>query len=72
MGANQAARHVPAYATALMQRYAAEMEALRSHPAPAPTPTLTPTRARVRPDRPVPGWLLGTRYVHHAQPHVRV
>ena len=29
MGANQAARHVPAYATALMQRYDAEMGAVR-------------------------------------------
>ena len=37
MGANQAARHVPKYATALMQRYAAEMEALRS-PCPCPYP----------------------------------
>ena len=29
MGPNQAARHVPAYATALMQRYDAEMQAVR-------------------------------------------
>ena len=29
MGPNQAARHVPAYATALMQRYDAEMGAVR-------------------------------------------
>ena len=29
MGANQAARHVPAYATALMQRYDVEMGAVR-------------------------------------------
>ena len=37
MGANQAARHVPKYATALMQRYESEMEVLRS-PCPCPCP----------------------------------